>query len=83
MLKEFKLSETINLDIKRQLLGSSNVKEFVITHLKKTLTVGQAKNVIVQGVTMVGAGLIPNKEVITKHANFGKNIILLNKYSNN
>jgi len=28
---------------------------------------------------MVGAGLLPHKEVITKHANFGKNIILLDK----
>ncbi len=28
---------------------------------------------------MVGAGLLPNKETITKHANFGKNIILLDK----
>jgi hypothetical protein len=51
----------------------------VILHLKKTLAVVQAKNVIVQGVTMVGAGLLPHKEVITKHANFGKNIILLDK----
>ena len=79
MLKEFKLSDTSNLDIKRQLLGSSNIKDWVITHLKKTLPVVQAKNVIVQGVTMVGAGLLPNKEVITKHAKFGKNIILLDK----
>ncbi len=51
----------------------------MITHLKKTLPVVQVKNVIVQGVTMVGAGLLPHKEVITKHTNFGKNIILLDK----
>jgi hypothetical protein len=79
MLKDLKLSDALNLDIKKQLLGSSTIKEFVITHLKKTLPVVQAKNVIVQGVTMVGAGLLPHKEVITKNANFGKNIILLDK----
>jgi hypothetical protein len=79
MLKDLKLSDSSNLDIKRQLLGSSNIKDWVITHLKKTLPVVQAKNVIVGAVTMVGAGLLPNKEVITKHANFGKNIILLDK----
>jgi hypothetical protein len=56
MLKDLKLSDALNLDIKKQLLGSSTIKEFVITHLKKTLPVVQAKNVIVQGVTMVGAG---------------------------
>jgi hypothetical protein len=79
MLKDLKLSDASNLDIKKELLGSSTIKEFVITHLKKTLPVVQAKNVIVQGITMVGAGLLPNKETITKHANFGKNIILLDK----
>jgi hypothetical protein len=51
MLKEFKLSDKINLDIKRQLLGSRSIKEFVIAHLKKTLPVVQGKTVIVQGVT--------------------------------
>jgi len=36
-------------------------------------------NIVDAGVTMWGYGLLPNKEVITKHAKFGKNIILLEK----
>jgi hypothetical protein len=81
MLEELKLNINQNKDIKDQLFGPGT-KDDVYRYLKDTigLTPVISKNNIVDGgVTMWGYGLPPNKEVITKHAKFGKNIILLDK----
>ena len=80
MLEELKLDINTNKDIREQLFGASlrQTKDSIYTFLKNTLTSVTAKGDIVENhVKMMGWGL--NKEAITKHANFGKNIILLDK----
>jgi hypothetical protein len=79
MLEELKLDTNTNKDIREQLFGpSKQTKDSIYTFLKNTLTSVTAKPDIVENnITMIGWGL--NKESITKHANFGKNIILLDK----
>jgi hypothetical protein len=74
-----KLDTNTNKDIREQLFGpSKQTKDSIYTFLKNTLTNVTAKTDIVENnITMTGWGL--NKEAITKHANFGKNIILLDK----
>jgi hypothetical protein len=79
MLEELKLNITDNKDVKNQLFGPGT-KDDIYKFLSGTigLTPVLSKNNITDGgVTMWGYGL--NKEVITKHANFGGNIILLDK----
>jgi hypothetical protein len=79
MLEELKLDINPNKDIKEQLFGPpKQTKDSIYAFLKNTLTSVTAKPDIVDNhITMIGWGL--NKEAITKHANFGKNIILLDK----
>ncbi len=79
MLEELKLNITENKDIKDQLFGPGT-KDDMYKFLSGTigLTPVLSKNNIVDGgITMWGYDL--NKEVITKHTKFGKNIILLDK----
>ena len=80
MLEELKLNINTNKDIRDQLFGTSSNKDSIYTFLKNTIKLASvvAKSDIVENnITMYGWGL--NKEVITKHAKFGKNIILLDK----
>jgi hypothetical protein len=81
MLEELKLNIKDNKDIKEQLFGPGT-KDDVYKFLNSTIgltPVISKNNIVDAGVTMWGYGLLPNKEVITKHAKFGKNIILLEK----
>ena len=80
MLEELKLNINTNKDIRDQLFGTSSNKDSIYTFLKNTIKLASvvAKSDIVENnITMYGWGL--NKEVITKHAKLGKNIILLDK----
>jgi hypothetical protein len=82
MIEEFKLNLNKNKDIRYQLFGTKGTKDDVYEYLRDTIGLTEVKsknNIVDGGVTMWGYGLQPNKEAITKHANFGKNIILLDK----
>ena len=82
MIEELKLNLNKNTDIRHQLFGTKGTKDDVYEYLRDTIGLTEVKsknNIVDGGVTMWGYGLQPNKEAISKHANFGKNIILLDK----
>jgi hypothetical protein len=82
MLEELKLNLNKNKDVKHQLFGPKDLKDDIFVFLRDTIGLSEVKsknNIVDGGITMWGYGLPPNKESITKHANFGKNIILLDK----
>ena len=82
MIEELKLNLNKNKDIRHQLFGTQGTKDDIFEYLRDTIGLTEVKsknNIVDGGVTMWGYGLQPNKEAITKHANFGKNIILLDK----
>jgi hypothetical protein len=81
MLEEFNLNFKKNKDVKHQLFGTKDLKDDIIVFLRDTIGLSEvkSKNIVDGGITMWDYGLPPSKESITKHTNFGKNIILLDK----
>jgi hypothetical protein len=82
MIEEFKLNLSKNKDIRHKLFGPQYTKDDIFEYLRDTIGLTEVKsknNIVDGGVTMWGYGLRPNKETITKHENFGENIILLDK----
>ncbi len=64
------------------MFGPQYTKDDIFEYLRDTIGLTEVKsknNIVDGGVTMWGYGLQPNKEAITNHANFGNNIILLDK----
>ena len=80
MLQELKLDTNINKSVRIQLFGATITKDEVYDHLEtvmKLKSVTAKDNIVDGGVPMYGYGM--KNEEVPKLANFGKNIILLNK----
>jgi hypothetical protein len=81
MLQELKLDTNKNKSVKIQLFGTTITRDEVYEHLETVMSlksVTAKDNIVDGGVPMYGYGIKHDKEV-PKLANFGKNIILLNK----
>ena len=81
MLQELKLDTNKNKSVKIQLFGTTITRDEVYEHLETVMSlksVTAKDNIVDGGVPMYGYG-IKHDEEVPKLANFGKNIILLNK----